>query len=254
MKKTTRISTLATLGALLLLLGTAVTAAAMDADELIKKSIEATGGEDAIKSKASAKITGKVMTQGMEIPFTMFQKRPNLLRLDAEVMGMTMTQAYDGKQGWSINPMMGSMDPQPMDEVSNKGFSLQADMDGALVDYRDKGYTVEYLGEEDVEGTPCYKLRVDTKLDIIVDMFIDKEFYLPIKSHTSITIDETVVEQDSYMSDYKDVDGIVMPFAVETQSNGVTMMQMMMESVEYGVEIADDQFAMPAPAPAAKTE
>ncbi|MGD9546560.1 MAG: hypothetical protein AB7V45_03325 [Candidatus Krumholzibacteriia bacterium] len=252
MKKTTRISTLVTLGALLLMLGVAVTAAAMDADELIRKSIEATGGEKAIKGKTSAKITGKVMAQGMEIPFTMYQKRPDLLRLDAQVMGMTMTQAYDGKQGWSINPMMGSMDPQPMDETATKGFSLQADMDGALVGYKDKGYTAEYLGEEDVEGTPCYKLRIDTKLDIIVDMFIDKEYFLPIKSHSTITIDETVVEQDSYMSDYQEVDGIVMPFAVETKSNGVTMMQMMMETVEYGVEIADDQFVMPAPA--AKTE
>jgi len=251
-KKTIRISTLVTLGALLLMLGVAVTAAAMDADELIKKSIEASGGEKAIKGKTSAKITGKVMAQGMEIPFTMFQKRPDKLRIEAQVMGMTMTQGYDGEQGWSINPMMGSMDPQPMDEVTNKGFSLQADMDGALVGYKDKGYTVEYLGEEDVEGTPCHKLRIDTKLDIIVDMFIDKEYYLPIKSHSTITIDETVVEQDSYMSDYQEVDGIVMPFAVETKSNGVTMMQMMMETVEYGVEIADDQFAMPAPA--AKTE
>ena len=225
---------------------------AMDADELIAKNIEASGGLKKIQGNKSAKIIGKILTQGMEIPFTMYQKRPNMLRVEASVMGMTMTQGYDGTQGWSINPMTGSADPQPMGEVETKGFSLQADTDGALVNYKDKGYTVEYLGEEDLEGTPAYKLRVDTKMDIVVDMFIDKEYFLAIKVHSKITVDENVIESDSFMSDFQEVDGLVMPFSVETRQGGMTTMQMMMESVEFGVELDDSQFAMPAVA--AKTE
>ena len=128
---------------------------AMDADELIAKNIEATGGKEKIESIQSAKIIGKFMTQGMEFPFSMTQKRPNLLRIEAEAMGMTIVQAFDGTAGWSINPMMGSTDPQPMGDFENKSFEMQADMDGGLMNYADKGYTVEYLGEEDVEGTPC---------------------------------------------------------------------------------------------------
>ena len=225
---------------------------AMDADELIAKNIEASGGLQRIQGIKSAEITGKILTQGLEIPFTMYQKRPKKLRIEAAVMGMTIIQVFDGTEGWSINPMTGSSDPQPMGDIENKGFTLQADMDGPLVGYRDKGYTVEYLGEEDVEGTPAYKLRVDTKLDIVMDMFIDKEFFLPIKSHSTITVDETVVESDTYMSDFQEVEGMVLPFATETRQGGVTTMQMMLESVAYGGEMDDSRFAMPAAA--AKTE
>ncbi len=161
-------------------------ALAMDADELIAKSIEATGGKDKITSVKTMTAKGKAMAQGMEFPFEMKQARPNLLRLDVTVMGMQMIQAFDGEKGWTINPMTGNPDPQPMGELENKGFKIQADLDGLLVDYQDKGYTVEYVGEAEVEGTEVYQLKLDTHDDIVIDLFFDKEYFLPIKSSTVI--------------------------------------------------------------------
>ncbi|MEN8005871.1 MAG: hypothetical protein ABFS42_02605 [Candidatus Krumholzibacteriota bacterium] len=218
---------------------------AMDADELIAKTIEASGGLEKLKSVETVKFTGKFLAQGMEFPFTMIQKRPDMMRIDAEIMGATMVQCYSGEKGWTINPMTGSTDPQPMSGIEEKSFKLQSDMDGPLIDYADKGYTVEYVGEEEVEGTPAHRLKVDTNDGIVMDVFMDAEYFLVIKSSNKLTVDENEFETQTYMSDFQEVEGLVIPFAIETRSGDAVMNQIMMEKAEYGVEVDDSLFAMP---------
>ncbi|MCK9996090.1 MAG: hypothetical protein KAH56_07400 [Candidatus Krumholzibacteria bacterium] len=226
---------------------------AMDADELIAKSIEASGGLEKLQAVDSAKITGKFLAQGMEFPFTMTQKRPGMMRIDANVMGSTMVQCFGGDKGWTINPMTGSTAAQPMSEVEEMSFRLQSDMDGILVDYAKKGYTVEYIGEADVEGTPTYQLKVDTNTGIVLNMFMDTEFFLNIKTNSKISLDESEFETQTYMSDFQEVDGLTMPFSIETRSGDTVMNQIMMEKIEYGVEIDDSLFEMPEAPTAPKT-
>jgi len=232
------------------------TGAAMDADELIAKHLEATGGVAKLKAVESQKVTGKVMVQGMEIPLTIYQKRPNRLRSEAQVMGKTVVQCYDGAKGWSVNPMTGSEDPQPMSEFEEKNVKLQADMDGVLVDYADKGYTAEYLGEDEVEGTPAHKLRLDTGQDIVVDFYFDKDYFLVIKQDSKITFEGNEIESSMYMSDYQEVDGLIVPFAIETRQGDMTVTQIMLEAYEFDVPVDDAIFVMPAPqeAPPAEAE
>jgi outer membrane lipoprotein-sorting protein len=227
------------------LLAGAGLAQAMDADELIAKNLEAMGGKDKLQALQTTKAIGKFLIQGMEIPFTMTQQRPNLLRIDAEAMGMSIVQAYDGEKGWSINPMAGATEPQLMGENENKAFKLQADMDGGLVNYAEKGYTVEYLGEEDVEGTPCHKMRLDTKQDIVIDMFMDKEYFLLIKMANTMMMDENKVETQTYMSDFQEVNGLVVPFAIETRMGDMVVNQIQIEAMEQNVEVDPTIFVMP---------
>ncbi len=225
---------------------------AMDAKELIEKTIEATGGREKIQAVKSMTATGKALAQGMEFPFVMKQVRPNFMRLDVTVMGMEMIQAYDGEKGWGVNPMMGSQDPQPMGELENKSFKMQADMDGPLINYEEKGYTVEYIGEAEVEGTQVYQLRLDTHMDIVIDMFIDQEYFLTIKTSSTINWEEKIIESDTYMSDFQEVgDGLIIPFSVETRMGENTINQIVMESIEYNLEIDEAIFVMPAVEPAA---
>nr|MEE4266835.1 hypothetical protein [Candidatus Krumholzibacteria bacterium] len=234
----------------------AVPSQAMDVDELIAKHVEASGGAKKLDAVQSTKVIGKFMTQGMEFPFSMIQKRPNLLRIEAEVMGMTMIQAYDGDHGWSINPMMGSTDPQLMGEFENKSFKMQADMDG-LRSFKKRGYTMEYMGEEDVEGTPCYRLRVDTHEDIVMDYFFDKEYFLVIKQASTVKMDENIIESQTYMSDYQDVDGMITPFAIETRMGDMVANSIAFETIEHDVEVDDSIFVMPeaaTPPPPPATE
>jgi outer membrane lipoprotein-sorting protein len=221
-------------------------AEAMDAEKLIDKAIDANGGLKKIQSTESIKATGKFLTQGMEFPFTMTQKRPGKMKIEAEIMGATMIQCFADGEGWSINPMMGSTDPQPMSEMEAMGFKVQSDMDGVLIDYEKKGYTVEFIGEEDVEGTPTYHLKVDTNFGIVMDMYFDQEYFLNIKTATKLTLDENEFETQTYLSDFQEVEGLIMPFSIETRNGDMVMQQVMMEKVELNLEVDDAIFAKPA--------
>jgi len=226
-------------------------ALAMDKKELIDKAIEAQGGKDLLTGTESMEAHGKALVQGMEFPFVMYQERPNKLRLEVEVMGMQMIQAYDGEKGWTVNPMAGITEPQEMGEMENKSFKLQADMDGVLIDADKKGYTIEYIGEADVEGTPCYQLRVDTGMDIVQDLFFDQEYYLAIKMTSTVQVEEQEVVQETYLSDYQEMDdGRIVPFSMETRMGGQTVNQIVMESMEFGNDLSAIEFDMPETAAA----
>ena len=157
-KSVALVSTLSAFALCLMIFTSPVAVLAMDVDELINKNIEATGGLEKIKSVNSMEIVGNVLVQGMEIPFTMVQKRPGKMKMEAMVMGMTMTQGFADGEGWAINPMTGGTEPEPMPEVEAKSFELQADMDGPLVDYKEKGAYVT-LTNKQLKEVQCHYWR-----------------------------------------------------------------------------------------------
>ena len=214
-------------------------------DDIVKKSIEARGGYDKIKSINTYKMTGKVMAQGMEMPIIMIKKRPNLTRMDISMQGQTMVQAYDGETAWMINPFMGDPTPQTMPETQAKSMKEDADFDGQLVDYKKKGHKVELMGKEDMEGTEVYKLKLSLKNGDIQYIYLDSEYYLPLKSTAKIKRGEAEIESVSYLSDYKDVSGLMIPFSIEQKMNGNIAAQITIEKVETNVAVPDSLFKMP---------
>jgi outer membrane lipoprotein-sorting protein len=142
----------------------ALPAAAQAIDEIIAKSIAARGGEAKLRAVKSLRFTGQIeVAPGMTAPMTMVLKRPGMVRMEFIVQGMTGIQAYDGKAGWSVMPFQGKKDAEPMAADDVKNMEDQADFDGALMDYKVKGNTVEYLGKDKVEGSEAYELKVTKK-------------------------------------------------------------------------------------------
>jgi outer membrane lipoprotein-sorting protein len=221
-------------------------AAAMDADELIAKYLDAVGGVEKLKALKSSRSTGKIQAMGMEFPFTASQKRDHKMRIDSNVQGMNFIQAYDGENGWTVNPMSGSEDPQDLPEVAEKIYSHEASIDGLFVDYKKRGYSATYIGEDEVEGTPVYHLKLDTGDGIEYDFYFEKDSLMLIKQARTITVDGNPVTEDAYYSDFKAVDGLIFPFSVEQRHGTETTSQIMMDKIELNVEIPDDYFTKPA--------
>jgi outer membrane lipoprotein-sorting protein len=225
---------------------------AQTADEVIAKNVQARGGMDKLKSVQSIKSTATMaMGPGMEAPGILVQKRGNLARLEFTIQGLTAVQAYDGKNAWQIMPFMGKKDAELMSADEAKEVEEMADLDGPLVDYKSKGHQVELLGKEKVEGTDAYKLKVSLKNGDVQTVYIDADSFLEIKDETKRTVrgSEQVVE--SSIGDYKEVDGIIFPFAVESGIKGSQQKQKLtITKVELNVPADDSIFKMPAPAPA----
>src|SRR6266536_4833430 len=153
------------LAAAALLAAPAQPAKTLTVDEIVARSIEARGGAAKLAAIQSIRLTGKVVFGGgsIEAAFGLLVKRPGMIRSETTLQGLTAVEAYDGTEGWSMQPFQGRRDPQKTPAENLKSVAQQADFDGPLVRWKEKGHRVEYLGTEDVDGTLAHKLRVNLK-------------------------------------------------------------------------------------------
>ena len=232
-----------------LLLGALLSASAwaQTADEIIEKNIEAKGGREKIKAMNTVRMSGKmVMGQGMEAPFILEMSRPNKMRMEFTLQGMTGVQAYDGTTGWMVMPFMGKKDPEEMPADQVKGMADQADFDGVLMDYKDKGHQVEYAGKEDLEGTPVHKLKVTKKNGDVNTIYIDAETFLDLKVTGKTKVQGQEIEAETVLGDYKEVGGVIFPHSMEQKAAGMPGgMVMTIEKIEVNPDIPADRFMMP---------
>jgi outer membrane lipoprotein-sorting protein len=229
-------------------------AAAPDLDSLIAMNLEAKGGEAALRDVETARITG-TMTMGggqMTAPFVWEWKAPDKLRLEFTLQGMTAVQAYDGDGGWMIMPFAGKTDPEKMPEEAAAQAEEQADFYGPFLDTEEKGYTLEYAGEEEVEGTAAYKVKVTNERGDVTWLYLDKDYGLEIQSVSQREVQGQQVEATTAIGDYKEVGGLMLAHSYDITTAGSHMANQTLtfESVELNPELSDDRFEMPA-APAA---
>jgi outer membrane lipoprotein-sorting protein len=219
---------------------------AQTADELVAKYVQARGGLDKIKSVQSMRMTGTMTTGELEVPITMVMKRPNQVRMEFEVQGMTGIRAYDGQNGWSLMPFLGTPDATPITGKELLEFGDQADIDGGLVDYKAKGNTLQVLGKEKVDGADAYKLKLVRKNGDVDTVYLDATTYLEIKEEGQHTVQGTLKDFETRISDYRDVEGVKFPFAIVSGIKDSPQKQkLVIEKVELNVPADAAQFKMP---------
>ena len=221
---------------------------AQSVDEIVAKHLKALGGKETIAAIKSIRINGKstITAMGFEAGFKRTAKRPNLVRLDISMQGQQMVQAYDGKTAWQIMPFMGNPDPQPMPELQAKQMIREADFDGPIVNYKKKGNKIELVGKEDLEGSEVYKLKVTLKDGDTFYSYIDAEYFLELKRVMKTKgPGGNEIEVTTYMSDYKPVDGMMMPHSIRIQNPVQGAIEVTFTTVETNIDVDDSYFQMP---------
>src|SRR5580693_506407 len=221
---------------------------AQTADELVNKNIQAKGGLDKIKAAKTRMAVGKVKgARGRVAVFKQMNMRPDLVRQDLSIQGMTAVQAYDGSVGWQTNPFRGRKDPELMGEDTLRDLLLAADFDGPLVDYAEKGNKIEYLGHDLVDGDDALRLRVTLKNGDLVYYYLDPDTYLEIRKEIRQFIRGSVRERVVDVGSYKPVNGVLYPFSIsEGPGNNPGVQVSTIEKIEVNVFIPDSEFALPA--------
>ena len=233
----------------LALLACAGCAWAVTADDLVAKNVAARGGMDKLQAIKTLELRGQLIAGGgFRLAYSEVYKRPGKIREEASVQGLTQVQAWDGRQGWSIQPFGGRKDPIPMSADDAKELAEEADIDGPLVDARAKGNVVTYLGTEDVDGTNAHKLQVQLKDGNTVVIYLDPDAYLPIREIARRTIRGTQQVTQTDFGDYEQVDGVYFPFAISMGPKGATpdqMMQISIDKAQANLPVEDAAFAFP---------
>jgi len=217
-------------------------------DELVAKNIEAKGGAAALNNLQTLRATGKLLVQQgqIEYGYAQIKKRPDEVRSEASLQGMTQVQACDVKEGWRVSPFFGRKDPERISADDVKALVEDTEMGGPLADWKAKGSTVEYLGTEDVDGTPAHKLKVARKNGDVSFVYLDPDHFLEIRIVTQRVRHGAHEEVETDLGNYEKAGDVFVPTSIELGSKGSADKQMIVvDKVEANVPVNDTMFHFP---------
>jgi hypothetical protein len=220
-------------------------------DELVAKNVAAKGGADALRALQSVRLNGKMLVNEgqIQLAYAETKKRPDEVRTETTLQGMTAVEAYDGKEGWRISPFQGRKDPERMSADDVKPLMEDAEIDGPLVDWKAKESTLDYLGREDVDGTSAYKIKVVRKNGDVSFVYLDPDHFLEIRILTQRIKHGAQEEVETDVGDYEKIGGVFVPFSIEAGRKGDPDKQkIVIEKAEANVPVEDAIFHFPAAA------
>ena len=225
----------------------AVPASAQTVDEILSHYFKTVGGMEKIQAVQTLRRSGKYIGGGgFEAVVIQENKRGSSVRNEFSLQGMTAINAYDGKTGWKIEPWNGKKDPEALGEEEMKSILEDADFDGPLVNYQQKGNKVEFIGMDKFEGTDTFKLKVTKPNGDVYVYYLDTDYYVPIKIDTRRLVRGAEREYETALGDYKEVAGWYLPYSFETNAKGSQdKSKVVYEKIEANVSIDDSRFQRP---------
>ncbi|HRE40176.1 MAG TPA: hypothetical protein PLG90_02500 [Ignavibacteria bacterium] len=223
------------------------TAFSQTVEEIVDLHINAIGGYENLAKVQTVKIDAVSSVGGYDIPVTIYLKKPNNLLLEINVQGMTMKQAYDGTSAWTINPFQGNSDPEVLKGPTAKALIRLSDLDGPIVNFKDKGYTAELIGKEKIENVETYNIKLTDKDGDYINYFIDTENFMLIKQSSVIKDGEKSITSTSSFTNYKPVEGVVVAYNILSTSSDNPMGPQKINISAYtpNIEIDNSIFVMP---------
>ncbi len=215
---------------------------AQSVDEVIASHLKAVGQEK-LSTVKTISMGAKIMQQGMELPMSLKIKRPNKFRMEMDMQGQKMIQAYNGTTAWMIAPWL-SPDPQDLTGDQLKQAKDQADIDGQLANYKEKGHSAELIGVEDMDGSEVYNIKLTKAEGDVQNYYIDKETLMIIKAKSIVNQMGQEIEVETILGDYKSFNGIVMPMSMESKTP-MGSANIVFENVKFDEPIDDSIFVRP---------
>ena len=224
-------------------------AGAITADELVAKNVEAKGGRAAIEAVQSLRRSGKLIAGGGRFVLDVVEtkRRPDSMRVDLSLQGLTQVQAYDGREGWQIDPFGGRKDPERMAADDVKSLAEEASIGGPLVDAQARGSTVEYLGTEDIDGTAAHKLKVTQRNGDVKYVYLDPDYFLEIRVESQRSVRGVRQVTVTDLGNYEKVGGVYWALSHESAPKGSSdRTTIEYDRTEVNPEVAPAFFAFPA--------
>jgi len=214
------------------------------AEEIIQKMIKATGGRKALESIDDSTLTGTMefVQEGVSGEITVYKKEPSKMRVDVEVMGMVITQAYDGNLVWWTNPQTGATEEMPANEAA----SMKRDALPRDATFNPEKYGISFTskGKEALEGKDHYVIEQTYADGFIATLYVDCATYLITKSKGTLESAIGEAEFEQHASDYKKIQGLMIAHKFTTYMNGAEARILTITDVQYNTGLEDSMFKM----------
>ena len=215
-------------------------------DEVVASNLTARGGRARIQALHSIRETGTATARDGRVARVVREiKRPGLFRLQFSYQGTTSVFAYDGKTGWQVAPLQGQFEPQAMPSDAEPGVD-QRDIEGPLVNWREKGNIVELVGREKLPGGEAFKLKVTLKGGAVRYDYVDLASRQIVRSDVPRTVRGRAVQLENTFSDFREVGGLFFPHVIETHvKDRPQVLRIAIEKIELDPDLDDARFRFP---------
>jgi hypothetical protein len=164
-------------------------------------------------------------------------------RSESDLGGQKMIQVYTEKGGWTVSPMNGSTDPQPMNEEQYKVGQEQIYII-AFLNYAERGEKAEFEGQEKVGEINAYKIKMTNKDSVSTTFYFDPSTYYIIQITKSVEMMGQPADLKIAFSDVKKLDaGWVMPQQIDSDF-GQFNMTAKVKKVDVNVPVDESIFQM----------
>ncbi|MBL0144980.1 MAG: hypothetical protein IPP48_03665 [Chitinophagaceae bacterium] len=211
---------------------------AQTTDEIVEKYIDALGGKDNMNALQTVQMSGSMSVQSADVALVITRKHMVGARTDISVMGTENYQIVTPEKSWSFMPIQGQSSPEEVSAEQHNAMVTQLDVQGSLVNYKEKGSSVEYKGKETVDGAECYKLVLTYKTGKVANYFIDTKTNRLIKSSSKMVVNGEEMENATSFSNFKqNADGYWFPYT-QISSRG----ELSIDTVETNIKVDDAIF------------
>ena len=210
-------------------------------DEIVSRHLQARGGAEKLKALQSLRTVGTLSLGSRgQAQLTREIKRPHLARTDFVLGGATLVHAYDGQSGWQIGPD-GKTAELTGDNLKNA--QEDADIEGPLIDYKQKGNKVEMAGTSSVNDAACYNLKLTYANGDVAYICVDAKTYLVVGQRVERN---GQVQVEAVLGDYRPYGGIQFAGSSDIkQAGNPEPIHYKLEKVEINPEIDDSRFRKP---------
>ena len=217
----------------------AVVVSAQSLEDIISKYTVA-NKLDKIGEHKTIRITATTSLMGQEMPMELIMKNPNKIKSVTSLGGQDIVQVFDGEKGYMVNPMSGSLSPVEMTAEQVNDVSRNNIFQNYMAAYLKEG-KMALQGEEDVNGKPAFKIKVDIIASNSATMFIDKSSYLLVKTVANVSQGGMDVTVEAFPSDYTETSGILLPMKTTTNAAGMEIVTTFTK-VEVDIPMDDSLF------------
>ena len=205
------------------------------------------GGLDAFNKVTSAKITGSLISQGMNLPLTIYIINGKSMRTDVEVNGQMISNVYDKGKGWKVNPYESISSPTEVTSPDELALlKIQASIANNLMDYKMRGHTVEYKGQEVLDGVAADKINLLSRDDGKTTVFfISTTDHKLLRSDSKQKIQGNEYDAQTFYKDFRTINGIVFSTHFVRKIQGNVFQEVKFDNVELNVPVDEKIFLMP---------
>ncbi|TMI98011.1 MAG: outer membrane lipoprotein-sorting protein [Bacteroidetes bacterium] len=219
-----------------------LSARAQTAGEIVQKYANAMGGLENFNKIKTIKMSGTVATQGMNLPITIQIINGKAMRSDVEVMGQSVTNAYKDGKGWKINPFAGAASATDATATELSDMKNQSFLANQLMDYKSRGSKVELEGQEDINGSKAYKIKLTDSDNKVTIYDIDPTTFLAVKVVGKRDIMGQETEIETYLTEPKEFGGVKFNTAITQKIGGQTFQEIHLDKFEVNVPIDEKIF------------